>query len=89
VVQLVEKFDCIELESAGRANSLWEGRPRNRASIPGRSKVCTSSPQLPDTLMARPVAYSIGIGDWLPEVKEGGAKKLTPQPDIVSNSRMC
>jgi hypothetical protein len=38
VVQLVEKFDCIELKRAGIANSLWEGRLQNRASIPGRGK---------------------------------------------------
>ena len=50
VVQLVEKFDCIELKRAGIANSLWEGRLQNRASIPGRGKRFISSPQFQDGL---------------------------------------
>jgi hypothetical protein len=41
------------------------------------------SPQLPDTLKARPVAHSVGTRECFPKVKEGGAKKLTPQPDLT------
>jgi hypothetical protein len=51
---------------------LWAGQPRNRGSLPGRSKIRFIAPQLSHRIWAPPASYLIGSG-----VKSAGAWSST------------